>query len=63
VRKKLGEGIPILMISAQLDLEREEASLAAGATACVSKTDICKRFKFWIDLVVSGNFDEKAIAG
>ncbi len=63
VRKKLGEGVPILMISAQLDLEREEAAMAAGATACVSKTDICKRFKFWIDLVISGNFDKKSIAG
>jgi diguanylate cyclase (GGDEF)-like protein/putative nucleotidyltransferase with HDIG domain len=63
VRKALGQAVPILLISAQLDLEREEAALAAGATVCVSKTDICKRFKFWIELVVSGDFDKKSIAG
>ena len=63
VRKKLGESVPILLISAQLDRERVESALSAGATACASKTDICKRFKFWIELVVSGDFDEKAIAG
>lgn len=63
VRRALGDDIPILVISAQLDREREEAAMAAGATACVSKTELCKKFKWWIDRVIAGDLGEKRAAG
>jgi len=63
VRRNLGDDVPILVISAQLDPDREEAAMAAGATACVSKNDVCKKFKWWIDRVVAGDVGDKRAAG
>lgn len=63
VRKAHGAKVGILLISALLDEDRIESSLAAGADRCVSKVDLCKKFKYWIDEIISGNLDRPAKAG
>lgn len=63
VRRALDINLPILMISAQLDPDREEAAMAAGATACVSKNEVCKKFKWWIDRVITGDVGDLREAG
>ncbi len=63
IRKSFGDAVTILLISALLDEDRVESSLAAGADRCVSKVELCKKFKFWVDQIVSGNIDRRAKVG
>lgn len=63
VRRALDADVPILVISAQLDPDRAEAAMAAGATACVSKNELCKRFKWWINRVITGDLGDLREAG
>jgi PleD family two-component response regulator len=62
VREIPGVKIPVLVVSASLDEQRKLEGLKAGATLCVSKIDIGKRFRWWIEQIVKGDFSDSQAA-
>ncbi|MBX3321452.1 MAG: HDOD domain-containing protein [Phycisphaeraceae bacterium] len=62
VRELPNKRVPILVVSALLDDHRKAEGLMAGATMCVSKIDISKRFRWWIEQITKGDFSEAMAA-
>lgn len=59
--RDLSDGkIPVMVVSASLDAQRKIESMNAGATLCVSKVEIGKRFKWWIEQIVKGELSSAA---
>ncbi|GAB4384054.1 MAG: hypothetical protein Kow0022_05430 [Phycisphaerales bacterium] len=49
MRKHTGPDTPILLVSASMTEKKKQDGLAAGATACMSKIELCSRLKSFLD--------------
>lgn len=57
IREATGSGLPIVLVSVNMTREKQQEGLAAGASACMSKIELCSNLKSFIERLVRRELD------